>query len=85
MCVQLFEASAGMDRNQNVRMRLVARTFVLLRDEDLLRVPTAAVRRTLEDAGRVREVQFANNCTNQYMQELLANRFQQLRHTTISE
>ena len=74
-----------MADRQNIRMRSVSRTFVLLRDEDPLRVPTPVTRRMLEDAGRIREVQFANNCTNQHLEELLANSFHQLRNVRISE
>lgn len=62
------------NRSRQSRTRSVKRTFVLLRFE--LRVPTAAQLTALENAGRVKQIEFANNATSGNISDVLLHHFQ---------
>ena len=57
------------------RSRNVKRTFVLLREDDRTRVPNSSTVRSLEQSGRVKELEFTNNATSEHISELLVNAF----------
>lgn len=55
--------------------RNIKRTFVLLRNDDELRVPRASTLKILNDSGRVKDMDFSNNATSHHICELLSNSF----------
>ncbi|XP_074618766.1 uncharacterized protein LOC141877637 [Acropora palmata] len=57
------------------RSRNLKKKFVLLRWCDRLRVPRTASMRSLEAAGRVKDIEFPNNSTTEHVRELLLNSF----------
>ena len=60
---------------RQTRTRNLKRTFVWLRWVDPLRVPSARNYDVLERSGRVKEIVFSNNSTNENMKELLVHAF----------
>ena len=63
------------ERTQATRARNLKRTAVLLRWIDPLRVPQARTFDVLERSGRVKEIVFPNNATNEHMKEVLVHAF----------
>lgn len=59
----------------NSRTRSMTRKFFLLRWVDNLRVPTTRNENALERSGRIKDVVFSNNSTNEGMKELLLHAF----------
>ena len=57
------------------RARNLKRTVVLLRNDDDLRVPEKQKLKTLQDSGRIKEIEFSNNATSQSIDEILVNSF----------
>lgn len=68
-------SNASTSSTRQSRSRNIKRTFVLLRNEDELRVPRASTLKILNDSGRVKDVEFSNNATSQHICELLSNSF----------
>ena len=77
--------SANESRNRTQRTRKMKRSFVLLRRTDALRVLRPAITRTLQNCGRIKEIEFANNNSNAEILELLENSFGHLRGATLAE
>ena len=57
------------------RKRTLKRTFVLLRDNDSLRVPSTSDLKHLTDSGRVKELVFANTATSRHVTEIILHNF----------
>ena len=57
------------------RSRNIKRTFVLLRNDDELRVPQASAVKILNDSDRVKDMEFSNNATSHHICQLLSNSF----------
>ena len=57
------------------RTRSMSRKFFLLRWVDNLRVPTNRNESALERSGRIKDIVFSNNSTNDRMKELLLHAF----------
>lgn len=65
---------SGQDSSRR-RARNVKRTVVLLRNDDDLRVPEKQKLKTLQDSGRIKEIEFCNNATSESIGEILLNSF----------
>lgn len=65
---------SGQDSSRR-RARNVKRTVVLLRNDDDLRVPEKQKLKTLQDSGRIKEIEFSNNATSESIGEILMNSF----------
>ena len=65
---------SGQDSSRR-RARNVKRTVVLLRNGDDLRVPEKQKLKTLQDSGRIKEIEFSNNATSESIGEILMNSF----------
>ena len=59
----------------NSRTRSMSINFFLLRWVDNLRVPTNWNKSALERSGRIKDIVFSNNSTNDRMKELLLHAF----------
>ena len=59
----------------NSRTRSMSRNFFLLRWVDNVRVPTNRNENALERLGRIKDIVFSNNSTNDRMEELLLHAF----------
>ena len=57
------------------RKQTLKRTFVLLRQDDSLRVPSTSKLKQLTDSGRVKELVFTNTATSGHVMEIIANNF----------
>ena len=69
------DMSVSEQSSRRPRSRNVKRTFVLLREDDITRVPNSATIRSLEQSGRVKELEFTNNASSEHISELLMNAF----------
>ena len=59
----------------NARTRSMSRKFFLLHFVDNLRVPTNRNESALERSGRIKDIVFSNNSTNDRMKKLLLHAF----------
>lgn len=66
---------ANADNSRRGRARNLKRTFVVLREDDELRVPGKQKLKNLRDSGREKEIEFANNATTAHIAETLKNSF----------
>lgn len=66
---------ASKNKSRQPRTRNLKRTFVLLRKDDELKVPGNQKLKILEDSGRVKVIEFANNATTEHIGETLKNSF----------
>ena len=57
------------------RKRTLKRTFVLLRQDDSLRVPSTSELKQLTASERVKELVFTNAATSRHVMEIIANNF----------
>lgn len=57
------------------RKRTLKRTFVLLRHDDSLRVPSSRELKQLTDSGRVKELVFTNTATSRHVMDIITNNF----------
>jgi len=65
-------ASRSTSRSRNLK-----RKFILLRWVDPFKVPSNRTSDVLERSGRIKEVVFSNNSTNEHVSELVLHAFQQ--------
>ena len=60
---------------KQTRSRNIKRTFVLLQNDDELRVPRTSTLKNLCDRGPVRDIEFSNNATSHNIGEILSVSF----------
>lgn len=76
LSIQLYIMSnTSGNSKKKTRSRNIKRNFVLLRNDDELRVPRTSTLKNLCDSGRVRDIEFSNNATSHHIGEILSNSF----------